>query len=285
MSPKSVFHEMLMVSTLTHSGKSRLIDLMNANKRSLMKCRQLLTVIIFPLLSHGSRNDWNDLAHFKASSLPSQIFSSHVWFIIPFRTLSFSCQQRTLFWKVYIVLKGKKTQMANQWTSLASLIFQTALFHLSSPTSESNLSFLQIHTFSQTKHINLFLNLFSSNNPAHRYYLSSDPVTGQLYVSDTNSRRIYRPRTLSGEVEPQANIEVVAGTGDHCLPFDENQCGDGGPASEALLTGPKGTNKAKRYSADPDYTRNGTNQISQLQYYHFEFTHKFLTVIGFYKVE
>ncbi|KAF7706925.1 hypothetical protein HF521_018143 [Silurus meridionalis] len=79
-----------------------------------------------------------------------------------------------------------------------------------------------------------------SNNPAHRYYLSSDPVTGRLYVSDTNSRRIYRPRVLSGEVEPQANVDVVAGTGDHCLPFDENQCGDGGPASEALLTGPKG---------------------------------------------
>lgn len=73
-------------------------------------------------------------------------------------------------------------------------------------------------------------------------------MTGQLYVSDTNSRRIYRPRVLTGEVEPQANVDVVAGTGDHCLPFDENQCGDGGPASEALLTGPKGTNKTKRYS-------------------------------------
>lgn len=58
---------------------------------------------------------------------------------------------------------------------------------------------------------------------------------------------------LSGEVEPQANVEVVAGTGDHCLPFDENQCGDGGPASEALLTGPKGTNKTK-----------STNQILQV---------------------
>lgn len=37
-----------------------------------------------------------------------------------------------------------------------------------------------------------------SNNPAHRYYLATDPVTGQLYVSDTNSRRIYRPKMLSG---------------------------------------------------------------------------------------
>ncbi|XP_076877219.1 teneurin-3 isoform X2 [Brachyhypopomus gauderio] len=79
-----------------------------------------------------------------------------------------------------------------------------------------------------------------SNNPAHRYYLATDPVTGQLYVSDTNSRRIYRPRVLTASAEPQQNVEVVAGTGDHCLPFDETQCGDGGPAIEALLTGPKG---------------------------------------------
>uniref|UniRef100_A0A4W4EMW3 Teneurin transmembrane protein 3 n=1 Tax=Electrophorus electricus TaxID=8005 RepID=A0A4W4EMW3_ELEEL len=79
-----------------------------------------------------------------------------------------------------------------------------------------------------------------SNNPAHRYYLATDPGTGQLYVSDTNSRRIYRPRVLSAGAEPQQNVEVVAGTGEHCLPFDETQCGDGGLAVEALLTGPKG---------------------------------------------
>ncbi|XP_061644643.1 teneurin-3 isoform X5 [Phyllopteryx taeniolatus] len=79
-----------------------------------------------------------------------------------------------------------------------------------------------------------------SNNPAHRYYLATDPVTGQLYVSDTNSRRIYRPKSLSGTKDLQANAEVVAGTGDHCLPFDEKHCGDGGKAVEALLTGPKG---------------------------------------------
>ncbi|KAJ3614554.1 hypothetical protein NHX12_018126 [Muraenolepis orangiensis] len=40
-----------------------------------------------------------------------------------------------------------------------------------------------------------------SNNPAHRYYLATDPVSGQLFVSDTNSRRIYRPKLLSGARE------------------------------------------------------------------------------------
>uniref|UniRef100_A0A8C7GX91 Teneurin-3 n=1 Tax=Oncorhynchus kisutch TaxID=8019 RepID=A0A8C7GX91_ONCKI len=79
-----------------------------------------------------------------------------------------------------------------------------------------------------------------SNNPAHRYYLATDPVTGQLYVSDTNSRRIYRPKVLTGTKELIQNGEVVAGTGEQCPPFDEARCGDGGKATEALLMGPKG---------------------------------------------
>ncbi|XP_066574257.1 teneurin-3 isoform X7 [Amia ocellicauda] len=79
-----------------------------------------------------------------------------------------------------------------------------------------------------------------SNNPAHRYYLATDPVTGQLYVSDTNSRRIYRPKLLTGAKDLLQNAEVVAGTGEQCLPFDEARCGDGGKASEAFLLGPKG---------------------------------------------
>ncbi|XP_071263479.1 teneurin-3 isoform X4 [Salvelinus alpinus] len=79
-----------------------------------------------------------------------------------------------------------------------------------------------------------------SNNPAHRYYLATDPVTGQLYVSDTNSRRIYCPKVLTGTKELIQNGEVVAGTGEQCPPFDEARCGDGGKATEALLMGPKG---------------------------------------------
>ncbi|XP_057188720.1 teneurin-3 isoform X9 [Triplophysa rosa] len=79
-----------------------------------------------------------------------------------------------------------------------------------------------------------------SNNPAHRYYLATDPMTGQLYVSDTNSRRIFKPKALTGAKELLQNVEVVAGTGEQCLPFDEARCGDGGKATEALLLGPKG---------------------------------------------
>ncbi|XP_071361050.1 teneurin-3 isoform X2 [Trachinotus anak] len=79
-----------------------------------------------------------------------------------------------------------------------------------------------------------------SNNPAHRYYLATDPVTGQLYASDTNSRRIYRPKMLSGARDLISNGEVVAGTGEQCPPFDEARCGDGRKATEAQLLGPKG---------------------------------------------
>ncbi|XP_077576103.1 teneurin-3 isoform X2 [Stigmatopora nigra] len=79
-----------------------------------------------------------------------------------------------------------------------------------------------------------------SNNPAHRYFMATDPVTGQLYVSDTNSRRIYRPKNLSGARDLISNGEVVAGTGEQCPPFDEARCGDGRKATEAQLLGPKG---------------------------------------------
>ncbi|MGH0118288.1 UNVERIFIED_CONTAM: hypothetical protein FKN15_049309 [Acipenser sinensis] len=78
------------------------------------------------------------------------------------------------------------------------------------------------------------------NNPAHKYFLAVDPVTGALYVSDTNSRRIYRMKSLMGSKQLSENSEVVAGTGEQCLPFDEARCGDGGKAVEATLMSPRG---------------------------------------------
>lgn len=78
-----------------------------------------------------------------------------------------------------------------------------------------------------------------SNNPTHKYFLAVDPVTGALFISDTNSRRIYRVRSLTGGRLLSDNAEVVAGTGEQCLPFDE-RCGDGGKATEATLMSPKG---------------------------------------------
>ncbi|XP_010620531.1 teneurin-2 isoform X5 [Fukomys damarensis] len=79
-----------------------------------------------------------------------------------------------------------------------------------------------------------------SNNPAHKYYLAVDPVSSSLFVSDTNSRRIYRVKSLSGAKDLAGNSEVVAGTGEQCLPFDEARCGDGGKAVDATLMSPRG---------------------------------------------
>uniref|UniRef100_A0A670YKB8 Teneurin-2 n=1 Tax=Pseudonaja textilis TaxID=8673 RepID=A0A670YKB8_PSETE len=79
-----------------------------------------------------------------------------------------------------------------------------------------------------------------SNNPAHKYYLAVDPVLGSLYVSDTNSRRIYKIKSLTGAKDLAGNSEVVAGTGEQCLPFDEARCGDGGKAVDATLMSPRG---------------------------------------------
>ncbi|XP_057705538.1 teneurin-2 isoform X7 [Corythoichthys intestinalis] len=78
-----------------------------------------------------------------------------------------------------------------------------------------------------------------SNNPTNKYFLAVDPLSGALFISDTNTRRIFRVRSLTGGRLLSDNAEVVAGTGEQCLPFDE-RCGDGGKATEATLMSPKG---------------------------------------------
>uniref|UniRef100_A0A6I8PGC2 Teneurin transmembrane protein 4 n=1 Tax=Ornithorhynchus anatinus TaxID=9258 RepID=A0A6I8PGC2_ORNAN len=82
-----------------------------------------------------------------------------------------------------------------------------------------------------------------SHSPAHKYYLASDPVSGSLFLSDTNSRRVFKVNVAGGggaAKDLAKNAEAVAGTGDQCLPFDEARCGDGGKAVEATLTNPRG---------------------------------------------
>ncbi|XP_073476803.1 teneurin-2 isoform X4 [Aquarana catesbeiana] len=79
-----------------------------------------------------------------------------------------------------------------------------------------------------------------SNNIAHKYYLAVDPVSGSIYLSDTNSRRIYKIKSLTGEKDATTNLEVIAGNGEQCMPFDEARCGNGGKAVDAILTNPRG---------------------------------------------
>ncbi|TWW55216.1 Teneurin-1, partial [Takifugu flavidus] len=79
-----------------------------------------------------------------------------------------------------------------------------------------------------------------STSPAHKYYLAMDPIGEVLYVSDTTSRRVYRVRNLGQPKDPSRNLEVVAGTGEQCLPFDQSHCGEGRKATEAALNNPRG---------------------------------------------
>ncbi|XP_035288814.1 teneurin-4 isoform X4 [Anguilla anguilla] len=79
-----------------------------------------------------------------------------------------------------------------------------------------------------------------SNSPAHKYYLAASPVTGTVYLSDTNSRKVFKVKSLNVVKDVAKNLELVVGTGDQCLPFDETRCGDGGKAVEATLTNPRG---------------------------------------------
>ncbi|GAB1302742.1 Teneurin-1 [Apodemus speciosus] len=79
-----------------------------------------------------------------------------------------------------------------------------------------------------------------STSPAHKYYLAMDPMSESLYLSDTNTRKVYKLKSLVETKDLSKNFEVVAGTGDQCLPFDQSHCGDGGKASEASLNSPRG---------------------------------------------
>uniref|UniRef100_A0A3Q2C661 Teneurin-4 n=1 Tax=Cyprinodon variegatus TaxID=28743 RepID=A0A3Q2C661_CYPVA len=79
-----------------------------------------------------------------------------------------------------------------------------------------------------------------SNSPAQKYYLASSPVNGAVYLSDTGSRKVFRVKSLTVVNNVAKNLELVAGTGDQCLPYDDARCGDGGKAIEATLTNPRG---------------------------------------------
>ncbi|TKS80689.1 Teneurin-4 [Collichthys lucidus] len=79
-----------------------------------------------------------------------------------------------------------------------------------------------------------------SNSPAHKYYLATSPVNGAVYLSDTSSRKVFKVKSLNVVKDVAKNLELVAGTGDQCLPYDDTRCGDGGKAIEATLTNPRG---------------------------------------------
>lgn len=75
----------------------------------------------------------------------------------------------------------------------------------------------------------------------YKYFMTVSPLDGKLYISDYLSKHIIRVETMAAVRELEENSEVIAGTGDQCFPGDEESCGDGGVATSAKLTYPKGT--------------------------------------------
>lgn len=74
----------------------------------------------------------------------------------------------------------------------------------------------------------------------YKYSMVVSPLDGRLYITDQQNLRIIRVKTMGQARELAHNFEVVAGNGERCFPGDSNRCGDGGPATSARLTYPKG---------------------------------------------
>ncbi|XP_018334333.1 teneurin-a isoform X2 [Agrilus planipennis] len=75
---------------------------------------------------------------------------------------------------------------------------------------------------------------------SYQYYLAVSPADGRLYISDPEKHQILRIITLDPTADPTVNSEPVVGSGERCIPGDESQCGDEGPAKHARLAHPKG---------------------------------------------
>ena len=74
----------------------------------------------------------------------------------------------------------------------------------------------------------------------YKYYMVVSPLDGRLYITDQQNLRIIRVKTMGAVRELTQNYELVAGTGQQCVPGDVDRCGDGATATDARLFYPKG---------------------------------------------
>lgn len=96
----------------------------------------------------------------------------------------------------------------------------------------------------------------SATQVSYQYYLTVSPADGHLYVSDPEKHQILRVLSVDKVRDPMINSEPVVGSGQRCIPGDENNCGDGGAALQARLSHPKGI----AIAADKTmYIADGTN--------------------------
>jgi teneurin len=96
----------------------------------------------------------------------------------------------------------------------------------------------------------------SATQVSYQYYLTVSPADGHLYISDPEKHQVFKVLYLENVKDPLMNIEAVVGSGQRCIPGDEQNCGDGGPAKLARLSHPKGITIAADKTM---YIADGTN--------------------------
>lgn len=76
----------------------------------------------------------------------------------------------------------------------------------------------------------------------YKYYLTTDPVDGRLYIADNQRRQILRLVRIDSIENLRENFEIVVGNGNYCVEdIDSNiNCGDGSLARDVSLSYPKG---------------------------------------------
>ncbi|XP_063706613.1 teneurin-a isoform X5 [Culicoides brevitarsis] len=96
----------------------------------------------------------------------------------------------------------------------------------------------------------------STTQVSYQYYLTVSPADGYLYISDPEKHQVLKVMAVDKVMDPTSNYEAVVGSGQRCIPGDEQNCGDDGPALEARLSHPKGI----AIAADKTmYIADGTN--------------------------
>jgi hypothetical protein len=96
----------------------------------------------------------------------------------------------------------------------------------------------------------------SATQVSYQYYLSVSPADGHLYISDPEKHQVLKVLYLENVSDPSSNMEAVVGSGQRCIPGDDENCGDGGLAKNARLSHPKGITIAADKTM---YIADGTN--------------------------
>lgn len=84
------------------------------------------------------------------------------------------------------------------------------------------------------------MGIFSSSQGSFLYEISISPADDSVYMTNSERHQVWRILSVDDVDSPMDNWEVVVGTGERCVPGDPANCGDGGPASAAKLSFPKG---------------------------------------------